>query len=139
MPTARRALLKSIETRREVVAPTRGGLSGERSVPRSWARRAAESVLDHTNIRLVTTTLVAAEVLIGRFDLGLVLVAFDFYLGGLAAREIAILAYLLRGDRLDRTLNEVCEAARAPQRQTDGLALAGDDPRPRPGGSSGAQ
>jgi len=119
---ARRAVIKSIQTKRPAVrvAPPEGGTE-------SWIRRVIDGhVLNHTNIRLVVSTALVAETLAGRPPqvTSALLVAAVF---GLLAREAATVVHMLRRDTLDGLLWQVYEDAKTvnedPSR-VDALQLA---------------
>jgi phosphatidylglycerophosphate synthase len=121
---ARRAVIKSISTRR----PASPGLSASGSLYTSLRRLVEDQLLNHTNIRLVVSTSLAIEVIVGAppritsWLLGAILI-------GLIAREAAVILRFLRGSALDAFLWQVYADAKVVNTDSsaaDGLQLAGN-------------
>ncbi len=115
MPVARRALIKSVLTRRPPALLEAGASS---PAPREsplvrWGRFVSESLLHCTNTWLVLSSLLVIEVVAGR-SLGLVLAAFWFYNALHVAREAAALVRCVVADALERQLGQLYAAAAVP-------------------------
>jgi phosphatidylglycerophosphate synthase len=121
MPVARRALLKSVFTGRPPAELAERTAPGPAS---KWRELIQENVLHSTNQWVVLSAL------LGLAGTGIVpylwvAVMFGAIMALLAAREVAGLLRLVRGDQLERELARIyLAAARTPESTADGLALA---------------
>lgn len=120
---ARRAVLKSIQTRRPTRPMEAGGFQGG-----SRLRHLIDGhLLNHTNIRAAISTVVIVEVAAGRSPV-LAWWLLTIVVVGLLAREALTVFYFLRASTLDAMLWEVYRDARAPVAQqitkADALRLA---------------
>jgi phosphatidylglycerophosphate synthase len=135
MPVARRAILKSILTRRPVspaVAEKHARPSAEAATtsPSTLTRLRSivqEHVLHYTYIWIILSSLVVVE---QTFDLSrsrLVLVGFAFFSAGLVAKELGVVARYLLTDALESETLRVYEQARQiPTGHADGMRMVGD-------------
>jgi phosphatidylglycerophosphate synthase len=122
MQVARRAILKSIATRRPVVAPPAGSRSS--SAMRTFVEK---SLLHYTNVWLVMTTAILVEELGGLHRTRIVLYVSSAYAILVGLKELAVIATYARGDSLERQLLEVYrDAGTLPTEPRSGDDLAGD-------------
>ncbi len=128
MQVARRAILKSVATRRPI-DPAFAASLARRGAPRSARIRTfvEKHLLHYTNVWVVTTTLIVVEQLGGSGGRSLVLPAFVAYAGLVTVKELVAITLLVCGDGLDRQLVDVYAKAQAvPSAPVSGIALAGD-------------
>lgn len=120
MQVARRALLKSIATRRPVAPDLRG--AGP-DVGASGLRRFVEKQLLHyTNVWIVLTTAIVIEQVAG---LRFVIYPFMGYALLVLLKELVVIAVYLRSDSLDRELAAIYrDASTLPTDPVDGADLA---------------
>lgn len=123
MQVARRAMLKSIATRRPVTMRTVTGEAREASSARRFVEK---QLLHYTNIWVVLSTLVVIEV-VAEPKTPLVLYALVTYLALVMLKEAAVIAVYAATDALDRELLGIYERARTiPSEAVSGTDLAGD-------------
>ncbi len=125
MQVARRAVMKSIATRRPLSADALARHRERTAGAPSSTRRLAERVLHYTNVWLVMTTMIALE------ELGVTahLVMYTVYVYGtlVLVKEAAVIATYLFTDGLDRMLLDVYDrAGTLPTDPVPGVDLAGD-------------
>jgi hypothetical protein len=120
MPVVRRALIKSILTRRSPQPSQAPVTAGSRSLIRDFLH---ENVVHVTNQWILVSTLLVLSV----YDVvspNIVAIAFGSVLGVFACREIGALILMLRKDRLEQQLAMIYAAAsQSPER--DGQRLSG--------------
>ncbi len=125
MQVARRALLKSIMTRRPIRAEV-AAIAGASS-PSRLREFVEKQLLHYTNVWLVLTTLILVEQLGGFQERRLVLLALTGYLVLVALKELAVIATHVRTAALDRELHQIYERTRTvPTTPVSGADLAGD-------------
>ena len=129
MPASRRALVKSIETGRPIDG--RGSkAAGDPTELAGLARFVSLDVLHPTNMWVVTTTVLAIELLWIGSHISLLAVA-SGYVALSAVKELAIFFRFVTTDSLDLWLSHLyMKASEGPRGETDPFALAGDAPRP---------
>lgn len=124
MQVARRAILKSIATKRPVAADAHraAGPPGAASRLRGFVEK---HLLHYTNLWLITTSLILVEELGGRHDLRLVMYALVSYASLVLFKELAAIATFLFTGALERQSLDVYERARTiPTEPVSGLDLA---------------
>lgn len=130
MQVARRAVLKSVATRRPVETEVSGRGAEAARAPAVFAsvRGFVEHHLLHfTNMWIITTTLILVEELGGYHHLHLVLYAFCFFAVAVLLKELAAITTFVFTGALERQCLDVYERARTlPTEPVDGLDLAGD-------------
>lgn len=129
MQVARRAVLKSVATRRPVVAEaSRSGEIVRAPAVLASVRGFVEHHLLHfTNMWIITTTLILIEEVGGYHHVHLVLYAFCFFAAAVLLKELAAIATFVFTGALERQCLDVYESARTlPTEPVDGLDLAGD-------------
>jgi phosphatidylglycerophosphate synthase len=119
MPVARRALIKSIVTRRPPTRPPSSGAPTPRSSVREFLH---ENVVHVTNQWMIVSALLALWVY-QRVPTQVVAVAFGATLVLFALREVVALTLMIRGDRLERELATIYAAATEPS-ELDGGRLS---------------
>lgn len=123
MAAARRALLKSMQTKRPVRTPASPSSSG---VGGGIRRMIEEHLLNHTNIWVVLSTVLLVETLIGKSPTTTAAVT-SVLMVGLFAKEAATLVHLLRQDTLDTLLWQLYKDAKVSNMdasQVDPMELA---------------
>ncbi len=125
MPAARRAMMKSLHTRRPVDRPAPSSPAGPGRIQRLRAI-VEDHILHPTYVWVVLSTLMVVEELAG-VSAPLVLVGFSLVAAGYAAKELAIVAMFVTGRGLDRELDRIYRAAEAgPDDAADPARLASD-------------
>jgi hypothetical protein len=122
MQVARRAILKSIATRRPVAQ-----MDAAPSASKTGVRAFVEKhLLNYTNVWVTLTTLVVIE-LFARPKIPIVLYAFCFYAAAVLLKELIAIVMFAATGALDRELDHVYERARQlPSEPVSGVDLAGD-------------
>jgi len=129
MQVARRAMLKSIATRRPVSAAPPGTAPAQtgRGAVAKLRGFVEHHLLHFTNMWIITTTLILVEELGGRHDLHLVLYAFCLFAAAVLLKELAAIATFVFTGALEKQCLEVYDQARIlPTEPVDGLDLAKD-------------
>lgn len=129
MQVSRRAILKSVATRRPIATEVLNRTSDVRPRPATSKLRAfvEHHLLHYTNVWITLTTLIVVEQLAELQEYRLVLIAACFYMCAVLLKEAAVIATYLFTESLEKQVLDVYERARAlPSGPVSGKALAGD-------------